>query len=184
MDEMTTARLDTDVAHLLQPLDHPEHSRRLGGFRHLPQPGQPRRAALLSALGQHVEALALFGGQPIGQPTMGFSACMVTEVGAEPFKRGGRRDDNTAPAAILHHQFGQVSEPIVLDRLRQKDAGQFSRETSAERAESELFLALDRVALAIPFLGNVFVNRFRKDIDLISNKCQQRRWWPLPNSTV
>ena len=106
---------------------------------------------------------------------MRFSACMVTEFGAEPLKRGGRRDDNPALAAIPHHQFGQMSEPIVLDRLRQKGAGQFRRETFAERAESKLFLALDGVALAVSFLGNVFVDRFRKNIDLLSNKCQQRR---------
>jgi len=89
MDEMTTARLDTNATHFFQPLDQAKHSRRPGGFRHLPQPGQPGLATLLAALGQRIEALALFGGQPIGQPTICFSACMVAEVGAEPLKRGG-----------------------------------------------------------------------------------------------
>jgi len=139
-------------------------------------------APLLAALGQRIKALALFGGQPIGQPMMCFSACMVSEVGAEPLKRGRRRGDNAAFAAIPHHQFGQMGEPIVLDRLRQKYAGQFSGRTFAERAEAKLFLAFDSVALAVSFLGNVCVNRFRKNIDLLSNKCQQRRRWPLANA--
>ena len=75
-----------------------------------------------------------------------------------------------------------MAEPIVLDRLRQKYAGQFSRKTFAERAEAKLFLALDSVALAVSFLGNVCVDRFRKNIDLFSNKCQQGGCGPLANT--
>jgi hypothetical protein len=75
-----------------------------------------------------------------------------------------------------------MGEPIVLDRLRQKYAGQFSRKTFAKRAEFKLFLALDGVALAVSFLANVCVNRFRKNIDLLSNKRQQRHWRPLANA--
>jgi hypothetical protein len=179
MDEMTTASLDTNATHFFQPLDHAKHGRGPGGFRHLPQPGQPGLATLLAALGQRIKELALFGGQPIGQPTMSFSACVVSEVGAEPLKRGGRRDNNAAFAAIPHHQFGQMGEPIVLDRLRQQCAGQFSGKTFAERAESKLFLAFDSVALAASFLGNVCVDRFRKNINLFSNKCQQGYCGPL-----
>jgi hypothetical protein len=117
MEEMTTALLDTDVTHFLQPLDHAEHRCGLGGFWHLPQPGQPRLAALFAAMGQRVEALALFGGQPISQPTMCFSTCMVAEVSAEPFKRGGRWGNNAAFSATPHNQFSQVNEPIILDCL-------------------------------------------------------------------
>src|SRR4051794_27570461 len=91
MDEMTTTRLDTDATNFLQPLNHAKHRRGPGGFRHLPQPGQPRLAALFAALGQRIETLALFSGQSVGQPTMCFSACMMAKVSAEPFKRGGRR---------------------------------------------------------------------------------------------
>jgi hypothetical protein len=182
MDEMTTARLDTDATHFLQPLDHAKHSRRLGGFRHLPQPGQPSLATLLAALGQHIEALALFGGQPIGQPTMCFSACMMTKGGAEPLKRGGRRGNNTAFAATPHDQFGQVNEPIILDCLRQKRVGQNRHSMFAERTEPQLLLTFKGVAPAGPFLGEVCVDRCWKNIDLFSNKCQQNRWWPLINA--
>lgn len=68
-------------------------------------------------MGQRVEALALFGGQPISQPTMCFSTCMVAEVSAEPFKRGGRWGNNAAFSATPHNQFSQVNEPIILDCL-------------------------------------------------------------------
>ena len=105
-------------------------------------------------------------------PTICFSACMVSEVCAEPLKRGDGRGDNATFAAIPHHQFGQMGEPIVLDRLRQQCAGQFDRKTFAEWAESKLLLALDGVALAVSFLGNVCVYQFRKNIDLLSNKGQ------------
>jgi len=182
MDEMTSARLDTDVADFLQPLDHAEHCRRLGGFRHLPQPGEPGLATLLAAQGQRIKALALFSGQPIGQPTTCFSTCMVAEVGAESFKRGGRRGDNAAFSATPHDQFSQVNESIILDCLGQKRVGQPRHCMFAERTEPQLLLAFDGVALAVPFLGEVFVDRCRKNIDLFSNKCQQSGWWPLANA--
>jgi hypothetical protein len=43
-----------------------EHGGGLGGFRHLTQPGQPALAGFLLALRQCIEALPLFGGQPLG----------------------------------------------------------------------------------------------------------------------
>jgi hypothetical protein len=175
MDEMTAARLDTDATHFLQPLDHAKHGRGFGGFRHLPQPGQPRLAALFAALGQPIEALALFGRQPIGQPTVCFSACMVAEVRAEPLKRGGRRGNNTALTATSHDQFSQVNEPIILDCLRQKRVGQCRHSMFAERTEPQLLLAFKSVALTGPFLGEVCVDRCWKNIDLFRDKCHQSR---------
>ena len=75
-----------------------------------------------------------------------------------------------------------MGEPIVLDRLRQQCVGQFSSKTFAERTESKLLLAFDSVALAVSLLGNVCVDRFRKNIDLFSNKCQQGCCGPLANA--
>ena len=74
MDEMSTARLDADGAHMLKPLDEAEHGGGLGRLRHLPQPGQPALAASLPTFGQGIEALALFGGKPLGQSAMRFPA--------------------------------------------------------------------------------------------------------------
>jgi hypothetical protein len=48
---------------------------------------------------------------------MCFSTCMVAEVSAEPFKRGGRWGNNAAFSATPHNQFSQVNEPIILDCL-------------------------------------------------------------------
>jgi hypothetical protein len=182
MDEMTSARLDTDATHFLQPLDHAQQRRGFGGFRHLPQPGQPRLAALVTALGQRIETLALVGGQSIGQPTVCFSACMMTKVGAEPFQRGGRRGNNTAFAANPHDQLGQVNEPVILDCLRQKLVGQSRHSMFAEGTKPEFLLTFDGVALAVPLLGDVFVDRCGKNVDLLSYKCQQSRWWSLANA--
>src|SRR4051812_33321414 len=64
--EMSAARLDADGPHVLQPFDQAEHGGGLGGFRHLTQPGQPALAGFLLALRQCIEALPLFGGQPLG----------------------------------------------------------------------------------------------------------------------
>ena len=52
----------------------------------------------------------------------------------------------------------------------------------AERTEPKFLLAFDGVALAVPLLGEVCVDRCWKNIDLFSNKCQQSRWWPLTNA--
>jgi hypothetical protein len=52
----------------------------------------------------------------------------------------------------------------------------------AERTEPKLLLAFDGVALAIPLLGKVCVDRCWKNIDLFSNKRQQSGWWPLTNA--
>ena len=52
----------------------------------------------------------------------------------------------------------------------------------AEGTEPKFLLAFDGMALAIPLLGDVCVDRCGKDIDLFSNKYQQSRWWPLTNA--
>jgi hypothetical protein len=39
--------------------------------------------------GQGIEALALFGGKPFGQPAVRLSACPVTQINTKPFQRRG-----------------------------------------------------------------------------------------------
>ena len=87
VDEMATPGLDADGAHMLKPLDEAEHGGGLGRLRHLPQPGEPAQAAALSVFGQGIEALALFGGKPPGQPSMRLPARAMTQIGTEPFQR-------------------------------------------------------------------------------------------------
>lgn len=77
VDEMAAPRLDADGAHVFKPLDEAEHGGGLGRLRHLPQPGQPAQTASLPMFGQGIEALALFGGKPPGQPTVRLPARAV-----------------------------------------------------------------------------------------------------------
>jgi hypothetical protein len=74
---------------------------------------------------------------------------MMTKVGAEPVQRSGRRGNNTAFAATPHDQFGQVSEPVILDCVRQKRGDQGRHSLFAEGTEPKFRLTFDGVALAV-----------------------------------
>ena len=124
--------------------------------------------------GQGIEALALFGGKPPGQPAMRLPARAMAQISAQTLQRCRRRDDDAACAARLHHRFRQEGEPIVLDRLREQRLRQLSGSTLAKRAQPKLLLALDRVALPVPFRREIFVDAVRKSLDLICNEHQQR----------
>ena len=68
MDEMSSAWLRCRYARTCSSRSiRPSMAARRGGFWHLPQPGQPVLAGLFPAMRQRIEALALFGRQPIGQ---------------------------------------------------------------------------------------------------------------------
>lgn len=73
-----------------------------------------------------------------------------------------------------HHRSRQEGEPIVLDRLREQRLCHLSGSKPAERAQPELLLALDRVALPVPLRREIFVDAVRKNLDLICNEHQQR----------
>ena len=77
-----------------------------------------------AALRQRIQPTALIGRQPVGQPTLDLAPRLIADVDAEPFECAGRRDDDPPLPAFLHHQPGEMSEPIVLDRMRQQPAGQ------------------------------------------------------------
>ncbi len=124
--------------------------------------------------GQGVEALALFGGKPPGQPAMRLPARGMAQISAQTLQRCRRRDDDAARAARLHHRSRQEGEPIVLDRLREQRLCHLSGSKPAERAQPELLLALDRVALPVPLRREIFVDAVRKNLDLICNEHQQR----------
>jgi hypothetical protein len=61
VDQVSAAGLDADRTDMLQALDHAEHGGRLGGLRHLPQPGQPTLAGLFPALRQRIQPMPLLG---------------------------------------------------------------------------------------------------------------------------
>lgn len=53
------------------------------------------------------------------QPTMRVPARTAAELGAQVLQRRGRRGNDAADTARLHHQLGQEPEPVILDRLCQ-----------------------------------------------------------------
>src|SRR6185437_11357604 len=166
VDEVATPRLNADGAHMLKSLYEADHGGGLGRLRHLPQPGKPAQAASLPMFGQGVEALALFGGKPPGQSAMSLPARAMTQISAQTLQRCRRRDDDTACAALLHHRFRQEGEPIVLDRLHEQRLRHLSSSKLAKRAQPKLLLALDCMALPVPFRREVFVDAVRKSLDL------------------
>ena len=113
--------------------------------------------------------MALIGRQSLGQPTLHISPRLVADADAETFKRARQRHDDPALPAFLHHQPGEVSEPIVLDRMRQQPAGQFVRR--AFRRDTTLVVpALRGMTLSIALSGDVGVKRGRKNIDLLCDE--------------
>ena len=174
VDQVSAARLDPDRANMLQALDQTEHGTRLGG-RHLPQPGQPVLVGLFPTLCQRIEPASLLGGETIGQPAIHLPTGLVAELGAEPLECGRRRNDDPALPACLHHQLGQIGEPIILNGFGQKGACQFGCGTFAERTKPELLLAFDGMTLAVPLRREILVQRVRKNPDLLGDECEQGR---------
>ena len=86
--------------------------------------GQPVLVGLFPTLRQRIEPASPH-----------FPTGLVAELGAEPLECGRRRNDDPALPACLHHQLGQMGEPIILNGLRQKGACQFGCGTFAERTE-------------------------------------------------
>lgn len=106
VDYVPAAGLDAEAADVLQPCDQAQHGGRLGGLRHLPQPGQPALAGVLSASRQRVEPFAPLGRQAVGQAAVHLPAALVAEFGAQPLQRRRRRHHDATVPAGLHHQLG------------------------------------------------------------------------------
>lgn len=133
MDQMSATGLDADRADVLQALDQAEHGGGRAGLRHLPQPGQPALAGILTTARQGVEPAPLLRGKTLGQPMLRLAASVVAELGTKPLQRLGRGDDDPPLPAGLQHQPGQVGEAVVLDGLRQEPVHQLRGGASAER---------------------------------------------------
>jgi hypothetical protein len=72
-----------------------------------------------------------------------------------------------------------MSKPIVLNRVRQQPAGQFVRGTRAEGTEPQPVLHFGYMALSVALCGEIVVNGFRKDIDLLCDEREKRPWRSL-----
>jgi hypothetical protein len=85
---------------------------------------------------------------------------LVAQFDAEAFERPGRRDDNPALPAFFHDQLGQMSQPVILNRVRQQPAGQFVGRALAKGAEPEPVLQFGSMTSAVLLRGETVVNGF------------------------
>jgi hypothetical protein len=145
--------------------------------------GQPVLSALLTALGQRIEALALFGGQAIGEPAMHFLPGAMTDIGAKPFECRRPWQDDPALPARLHDQFSQMAKPFIFNSVRQQPNCQLSRGSRSERTQPQPILQLGRVVPAVPFDRQIIVNRLWKNVYLFGNEGKERFRWPAVLNT-
>ena len=174
MHAMPARRIEADRADMVQTLDQAEHRDRLRRFRHLAQPGEPALAGFRPVLRQRIQPTTLVGREPVGQPALDLSPRLIAGLDAEPFERAGRWDDDPALPAFLHHQPGEMSKPVVLDRVRQQPAGQIGGRTRPEGTKPESVLHFGRMALSVPLRGEIVVDRLRKNVDLLCDKREKR----------
>ena len=113
---------------------------------------------------------------------MDFPARMVTQFAAQPFNGERRRRDDPLLTAGLHDQGRQMRQAVVFHRLRQQSRRHFRRRPLAEITQSELFLALDSMALPVSLRRQVVIDRVREHADLIGDKCEQRGGWSLADT--
>ena len=104
---------------------------------------------------------------------------MVANVDAEALKCAGQRHDDPPLSAFLHHQPSKMSEPIVLNRMRQQPDGQFGRRTRAEWIKSQPILQFGGMTLSGTLSGEIIVKDVRKSIDLLRDEREQRSWRSL-----
>ena len=143
----------------------PSMARRLGGLRHLPQPGQPVLVGLLPTLRQRIEPASLLGGETIGQPAIALPD--GPGGGARRRAARARRGDGTTIRRCRHvsitssARWASRSSSMACGR---SDACQLGCGTFAERTKPELLLAFDGMTLAVPLRREILVDR-RQDAE-------------------
>lgn len=170
VDAVAPRRIEIDRANMLQAFNQAEHRDRLRCLRHVAQPSEPALAGFRPPPRQCIEPLSLFGRKPVGQSTLDLASCPIADLDTESFERARRRDDNAAVPTFLYRQFHQVGQPVVLNCMRQEPTGQLSSWARAEGTESKPVLKLRSVTPTTLLRGEIFIDGFRRDIDLLSNK--------------
>ena len=182
MHAMPAGRVKTDRANMAKSLDQAKHGRGLCRFRHLAQPDEPALARFRSALRQRIQPPPLLGRQPAGQPTFDLSPRLIAQVDAEAFKAPGWWDDDPALSAFLHDQLGQIRQPVILNRARQQPASQLGGRARAEGTEPKSVLQFRSVPPTVLLEDEIIIDGFRPDIDLLSNKRDQRSRRPFTDA--
>jgi hypothetical protein len=175
MHAMPTGWIDADCANMFHTLDQAEHRGRLCRFRHLAQPYEPALTRFRAALRQSIEPAPLLGRQRAGQPPFDLSSRLIAQLDAEAFERPGWWGGDPALPAFLHNQLGQVSQPVILNRVRQQPAGQFGGRTPAEGAKPEPVLQFCGMTPTVLLGAEIVVYGFWPNIDLPGDKRDQRR---------
>ena len=123
--------------------------------------------------------MPLLGGQAIGQPPLDLPPRPKAEINAEAFQAPRCRGRNPPPAALLHDQFGQIEETVVLKNLQMESLCEFRRSVFSEGAKAEPVLQFGRMPAAILLGGEIIIDGFRPRIDLFSDKRDQRSRRPF-----
>ena len=109
--------------------------------------------------GQRIKSLSLFSGQPVGQPAIHLPAGLMTDLDAEPFECGRRRQNDPTLPAFFHGQCSQMSQAGRPPSLAAAANWSIQPRVACRRDEAAVCLALDSMALSIPFICKIFVNR-------------------------
>ena len=179
MHAMPASGIDADRPHVVQALDQAEHRGRFRRLRHLAEPNEPALPGFRPALRQRIQLTVLLVRKADGQPALDLPPRPKAEITAEAFEAPRRWNDNPSPTALLHDQFGQMEEAIVLEGWGMKGVGEFGRGVFSEGTKPEPVLQFGGMPTAILLRGEIAIDGFRTHIDLFGDKRNQRRRWPL-----
>ena len=170
MHTMSARRIEADRPDMLQTIDQTEHRHRFRRFRHLAQPGEPALVGFHPALRQRLQPMPLLGGETIGQAALDLATHPIARLNAQPLECAGRWNDNPASPAFLHDKPGEMSEPVVLDRMRQQPAGQIGGRLCPEGTKPETVLQFGRMALSVPLSSEIIPDHPRKSVNLLGDE--------------
>src|SRR5215469_12753776 len=170
MHTMPMRGIDADRPDMVHTLNEAEQRGRFCGLRHLAQPAEPALASVRPPLRQCIQPPPLLRGQAVGQPSLDLAPRPKAEINTEAFEAPRCRGHNSPPAALLHDEFGQMVEAIVLKGLRSQGIDEFASRPLAEKTQAEPHLAFNSVSLPVPLRREIYLDRRRKSVSLLCHK--------------
>lgn len=170
MHAVPSPGIDADRPEMVQALDQAEHRGGLRRLRHLAQPDQPALPAFRPALRQCIQLAALLLGQTDGQPSLDLPPRPKAQITAEAFEAPRRRNDNPPPAALLHDQFSEMEQAIVLKGVWMEGFAKFGRSMFSEGAEPQPVLQFGGMSAAVLLGGEIVIDDRRAHVDLFGDK--------------
>lgn len=162
----------------LEAFDVFQHVPRVRFDRGLPQPGQPRRLAVVAALEQIVEATAMHVRQRLSQGVVETPVGAGNRFGARPLDgvEGGHND--RLPPQVLDQGSGQHDALVGLHGQLGQQLDSLPVVANRERLEAEHRLQLDQVLASGLLTLPVLVPAFDADLELVGDQSQQwrERW--------